>query len=229
MSEFRSRLMMMQMAGGGFPAELQKCEYVKGVSGGTRNQIVFKKNNLNYIRTQRNRIWICRISADRVDSVRYGFIVGTIGKSTGNCGWEIWQFDSLDHVTFAIHKNDGIVDVLIDEETGQVKVNGNNAYNFRISDWNDELSLNSAVFSCFTRNDNWSDNINVYSYIYGIEVIDNGVTAHKLVPCYVKIGKTYIDSNGNTRQAGEIGLYDIIEGVFYGNTGLYPLDKGADI
>ena len=52
--------------------------------------------------------------------------------------------------------------------------------------------------------------------LYGFTLTDNGVDRMNLVPCYRK-------------QDGEIGMYDLVNGVFYTNSGSGTFIKGEDV
>ena len=51
----------------------------------------------------------------------------------------------------------------------------------------------------------------------------------RLLPCYVKGGKTYTDNKGNVCGAGTCGMYDVVNHVFYTNDGTGTFSKGGDI
>lgn len=83
------------------------------------------------------------------------------------------------------------------------------------------ISVKIALFA--------NNNNGTITHISNCKIYNWSCNLGNLVSCYIKIGKTYIDTKGNVCSAGTCGMYDIVNQVFYTNDGTGTFSHGADI
>lgn len=108
-----------------------------------------------------------------------------------------------------------------------VKVNNNN---YTTQAYTNGNNYNVVLFSCYN-----GDTHNILSptfegQMYYCKIYDTNMQLRlDLYPCYVKAGKTFIDTKGNTCAPGTPGLFDIMNNNFYTNDLGGTFTVGPDI
>lgn len=192
-----------------FPSEYQEVEYI----GSTSKQYI----NTNYIASENTEFEVTYKLLDipdEYDSIIYNGESGTVNSGIG-----------------IFYRNSGITSQIgnfgkritpIDFEKKNVYISKNmikinNIVTMRSADFIYKQPASSKGVSLFAGT--WSNRNNVYylsANIYKVKIYTSGVIKRNLIPCY-RISD------------GVIGMYDLINNVFYVNRGTGIFNKGNNI
>ena len=205
MSNFRRRLMGVQQHGG-LPAGYQEVEYIESTGTQYIDTLVYPSNNTSFF---------IKIRADgRFDKTKN--VAGSRINNTNN-KFGIISFSSTSKFGY-----------FFGSQSFQSQVNiDNKIYEFELD--KDKFMVDNEILTYPTNNEFevpytiflfgfHNDNMNQYnSYrLYDCKIKEKNILKRIFVPCYRKIDNT-------------IGMYDLVEGVFYTNQGTGTFLKGADV
>ena len=205
------------------PAELQGCEYLEadGASWFSPESNEFIANNITYLKTKLviNGNADCGIIGIITPNPRYFFTIQYYENSYAfGLFCNVYNRWKPNYLTSGME-----LDIDIDF-TNRIAVI-NNQYNYTITNTYNSIPYYIKIFAILVLGtpSNFLPSNNG-SKIWYIET-----NTFRLLPCYVKGGKTYTDNKGNVCGAGTCGMYDVVNHVFYTNDGTGTFSKGGDI
>ena len=202
------------------PPEFQEVEYIQ--STGTQHIDTGYKINENF----KYKIEFA-ITDTRVATNIYPCLIGAIGAANGSDGknYAVGYTPSTNLVMNRLPYTSGQI-ITVERDVNKLVANGTN-YQLSYS-WVSEPPRSVYIFKhSYLESPGTNNDRGAKAKIYYAQIYDGDELKRDLIPCYAKTAVT--DANGNTCNAGTIGMYDTVERKFDKNGGTGTFTKGNDV